>query len=426
MSTPEAVTDPRARRRPSAHRLAAALRAGVHARLSCLARGSLTLAEPAGRIHFRAPGHGLDAEVVLHQPDAFYRSLALSGSLGAAESYMRGEWHSPDLTRLVQLLVQNREVLDSMETGLARLSAPLAQVYHRLRPNTRRGGRANIAAHYDLGNDFFALFLDSNLMYSSAVFEREDMNLEEASRAKLERICSKLALTPDHHLLEIGTGWGGFALHAAREHGCRVTTTTLSAEQHRLATERVRAAGLADRVTVLCKDYRDLEGQYDRLVSIEMIEAVGHRFYPTFFRVCHERLKPDGLMLLQAITIEEHRYVRALREVDFIQRHIFPGSCIPSVHALMNAVATASDLRLVHLEDIGWHYAETMRHWRLRFMSRLDAVRALGHSETFIRMWEFYLCYCEGGFRERSISDVHLLLARPGWTGRPPLLPLAP
>lgn len=406
-------------------RLDRLLRAGLIARLSGLTQGSLAIEEADGVLHFGTPAPGLEAQVRLHDPAGFYRSVALAGSIGAAESYMRGEWSSPGLTRLIQLLLRNRALLDGMETGLARASTPLVRLYHRLRLNTPAGARANIAAHYDLGNAFFALFLDEDLMYSSAVFEREDMTLEEASRAKLTRICHRLGLGPEHHVLEIGTGWGGFALHAARVHGCRVTTTTLSAEQHRLATERVHAAGLQDRVRVLLEDYRSLRGQYDRVVSIEMIEAVGHRFYPTFFRACCERLRPDGIMLLQAITIEEHRYSRALREVDFIQRYIFPGSCIPSIHALMAAVARASDLRLVHLEDIGLHYAETMRHWRERFLSRLAAVRDLGYPESFIRMWEFYLCYCEGGFRERAISDVQMLFARPGWTGRPPLLPSA-
>jgi len=406
-------------------RLDRLLRAHVLARLSGLAHGSLVIEEPGGVVRFGTATQGPDTRVLLQEPAGFYRSLALAGSIGAAESYMLGAWSSPDLTRLIQLLLRNRALLEGMEQGLARLSQPMFRLYHRLRPNTIGGSRANIAAHYDLGNAFFALFLDANLMYSSAVFEREDMSLEEASHAKLVRICRKLGLGPEHHVLEIGTGWGGFALHAAREHGCRVTTTTLSAEQHRLATERIRAAGLQDRVTVLLEDYRALGGQYDRLVSIEMIEAVGHRFYPAFFRACRDRLKPEGLMLLQAITIEEHRYAKALREVDFIQRYIFPGCCIPSVHALMTAVAGASDLRLVHLEDIGSHYAETMRHWRERFLARLGAVRGLGYPESFIRMWEFYLCYCEGGFRERALSDVQMLFARPGWTGQPPLLPMA-
>lgn len=400
------------------------LRLGVLKQLSALTQGRLRLREP-WEVHELGSAHSgdLDTELELLEPARFYRSVALGGSIGAAESYMRGEWRTPALTPLVQLLVRNRDLLDGMEQGLARLSAPLFHLYHRLRPNTATGARANIAAHYDLGNDFFALFLDELMMYSCAVFETPDTSLDAASRAKLKRICTKLNLNPTTHVLEIGTGWGGFACYAAEQHGCRVTTTTISREQHRLAEQRVVERGLQDRVTVLLQDYRDLTGSFDRLVSIEMIEAVGHQYYPAFFEVCKERLKPDGLMLLQGITIEEHRYARALREVDFIQRYIFPGSCIPSVSALMSAVARSSDLRLIHLEDIGQHYAETMRHWRLRFMSHLDEVRAQGFPEEFIRRWEFYLCYCEGGFRERSISDVHMLLARPGYTAQPPLLP---
>lgn len=399
------------------------LRGRVLQQLEALRSGELRFMEGGQERLLGEAGTDLQTVLEVLEPARFYRSVALGGSIGAAESYMRGEWRTPALTPLVQLLVRNRDLLDGMEEGLARISAPLFQLYHRLRPNHAEGARKNIAAHYDLGNEFFSLFLDDLMMYSCAVFERPDMSLEEASRAKLERICRKLALTPEHHLLEIGSGWGGFAVYAAGNFGCRVTTTTISREQYRLANERVAAAGLSDRVTVLFEDYRSLGGVYDRLVSIEMIEAVGHRYYPDFFRVCRDRLKPDGLMLLQGITIEEHRYARALREVDFIQRYIFPGSCIPSVAALMGAAASSSDLRLIHLEDIGSHYAETMRHWRLRFMAALDAVRRQGYPEEFIRRWEFYLCYCEGGFRERSISDVHMLMARPGYTGHPPLLP---
>jgi cyclopropane-fatty-acyl-phospholipid synthase len=259
-------------------------------------------------------------------------------------------------------------------------------------------------------------------MYSSAIFEREDMPLEAASIAKLDRICRKLDLKPDDRVIEIGTGWGGFALHAARHYGCHVTTTTISRSQQKLARERVTAAGLNDRITLLLQDYRDLTGQYDKLVSIEMIEAVGHQYYDTFFRKCSELLKPEGTMLLQAITIADQRYEAARRSVDFIQRYIFPGSCIPSVTAISNALTRATDLRLFHLEDIGPHYALTLRRWRENFNANLAGVRALAYPESFIRMWEFYLCYCEAGFMERVIGDVQMLLVKPG--ARPaPLLP---
>ena len=249
------------------------------------------------------------------------------------------------------------------------------------------------------------------MMYSSAMFAPGD-TLDQASQRKLARICTKLDLRPSDHLLEIGTGWGGMALYAARHHGCRVTTTTISREQHALATERVARAGLADRVTVLLEDYRELRGRHDKLVSIEMIEAIGHQYLDTYFSRCAALLEPGGLALVQAITIEDHRYEQALRSVDFIKRHVFPGSFIPCVGAMTQSAARAGQLRLLNLEDFGPSYAETLRHWRTRFLDRLDEVRGLGYDERFVRMWEFYLCYCEGGFLERSISDVQLLFAR--------------
>jgi cyclopropane-fatty-acyl-phospholipid synthase len=262
-------------------------------------------------------------------------------------------------------------------------------------------------------------------MYSSAIFAQPNMPLEAAQLARLDHICRKLDLTPRDHLLEIGTGWGGMAIYAATHYGCRVTTTTISQEQYKLASERVRAAGLEERVTVLLKDYRDLDGQYDKLVSIEMIEAVGHDFYDTYFGKCAALLKDDGLMLLQAITIADQRYEAARKSVDFIQRYIFPGSCIPSITAMSDSITRASDLKLAHLEDIGPHYATTLRLWRENFLRNAEAVRALGYPESFLRMWEFYLCYCEGGFEERALGDVHMLLAKPGNRRAPIVAPLS-
>jgi cyclopropane-fatty-acyl-phospholipid synthase len=354
----------------------------------------------------------LSATVRVHDA-RFWSELGFGGSIGAGEAYMQGYWSVNDLTALVRILLQNRTVLDGMETGLARFTAPLQKGLHWLNRNTRSGSRRNIAAHYDLGNEFFQLFLDPTMMYSSAIFERPKASLFEAQLAKLDRICRKLELTPSDHLLEIGAGWGGMAIHAARHYGCRVTTTTISRQQYELARERVAQAGLADRITLLLEDYRDLEGRYDKLVSIEMIEAVGHEFYDIYFRQCGRLLNDDGLMLLQAITIADQRYDEARKSVDFIQRHIFPGSTIPSVTALTAAITRASDLKLAHLEDIGPHYATTLRRWRENFLSGIDSVRALGYPEEFIRMWEFYLCYCEGGFEERALGDVHMLLAKP-------------
>jgi cyclopropane-fatty-acyl-phospholipid synthase len=286
--------------------------------------------------------------------------------------------------------------------------------FHARNRNSKTGSRRNIAAHYDLGNELFKLFLSEDMMYSSAIYRDADEPLEVASRRKLDRICTKLGLAPGLRVVEIGTGWGGFAIHAARHYGVHVTTTTISKEQHALAVERVRAAGLADRVEVLLSDYRDLTGTYDRLVSIEMIEAIGHQYLDTYFGKISTLLKPDGMALVQAITIEDHRYERALKNVDFIQRFIFPGSFIPSVASMVATLPRATDLRLYNLEDIGPSYAVTLREWRRRFNARLPEVRALGYPERFIRMWNFYLAYCEGGFLERSIGNAQLMLVKPG------------
>lgn len=346
-----------------------------------------------------------------------YRALAANGSIGAAEAYMDGDWECDDLVGLVRLLVRNRDLLDRMERGPARLGGWAMQAIHALRRNTRAGARRNIAAHYDLGNPFFSLFLSDDLMYSSALYAGEDDTLEAASTRKLERICDKLALRPGDHVVEIGTGWGGFALHAARTRGCRVTTTTISREQHALASRRVAEAGLQERVSVLMSDYRDLQGQFDKLVSIEMIEAIGPQYLETYFATLGRLLKPDGLALVQAITIEDHRYAQAVRTVDFIKRYIFPGSFIPSIAAMLAAKTRSTDLALVHLEDFGPSYARTLQAWRERFLGNREAVRAQGFDERFLRMWEFYLAYCEGGFRERAIGVSHLLLAKPGHRG---------
>ncbi len=378
--------------------------------LAGLTHGRLTVHAASGSVSY-GRGDGPAASVTVRAP-GFWRAVALGGHVGAAESYVGGAWTTPDLTALVRVFVRNRDVLDGLETGAARLMQPIRALLHALNRNTRGGSARNIRAHYDLGNDFFSVFLDETLTYSAGVFERPDSTLRDASVAKYDRLCRKLALGSEHHVLEIGSGWGGFALHAAATYGCRVTTTTISREQHALATERVRAAGLDDRVTVLLRDYRDLEGTYDRLISIEMIEAVGHQYFGTFFRRCAELLNPAGLAAVQAITIQDRFYESARREVDFIKRYIFPGSCIPSISALTGAAAP-TDLRLVHLDDMTPHYAETLRRWRTRFLDRWDRIETLGFDESFRRLWEFYFCYCEGGFDEAVLGSVQLLFAKP-------------
>ena len=384
----------------------------VLGQLQRLQRGAICLVEGEQRRTFGQGEDGPTVVLQVHHP-RFFRALALGGTIGAAEAYMQGWWSCDDLPAMCRLAVANMEWMQQRERGWARLAAPARVLGHALKRNTLRGSRRNIAAHYDLSNDFFRLFLDDNMMYSSAVFPRPDSSLEEASRYKVDRICKKLALVPEDHLLEIGTGWGGFALHAAREYGCRVTTATISQQQCELARQRVRAAGLDSRVEVVLADYRDLQGQYDKLVSIEMIEAVGHHYFDTYFGCCSRLLKPEGLMLLQAIVIGDWAYERARRSVDFIKAYIFPGSCIPSVATISRSLAEATDMRLVHLEDIGPHYARTLRAWRARFWDAEKQVRQLGFSEEFIRMWDFYFAYCIGGFEERYISDVQMLSARP-------------
>ncbi len=401
------------------------LRKHLLARLVQLQGCRLTLRDALGVTHFgdAAGTHGdpLEATITVRDP-AFYRAVAAQGSTGAGEAFIDGAWQCDDLVALIRILVRNRDTLDRMESGPARLGGMALRAWHALRRNTRGGSRRNIAAHYDIGNELFALFLDRSLMYSSAIYTHQDEPLDVAAERKLDRICRKLDLSAGDHVLEIGTGWGGFAIHAASRHGCRVTTTTISREQYELARQRVAEAGLEDRVTVLLDDYRDLEGRYDKLVSIEMIEAIGHAYQDTYFKTVQRLLKPDGLALIQAITIEDRRYRQARRSVDYIKRFIFPGSFIPCVSGMLSSVGRRTDLRLLNLEDIGPSYAQTLHAWRERFVEHLADVRALGYDERFVRMWLFYLAYCEGGFLERSIGDVQMLFARPG-NRRPQWLP---
>ena len=384
------------------------------ARMSRLAHGALEVHDGEGMLRFGDATHepGLRARIQVLHPQ-FWADAVFGGTTAAGEAYIHGLWKCDDLTALVRIMVANRHVLEEVDGGAPRLADLGRRIGHWLNRNSRAGSRRNIAAHYDLGNDFFALFLDPTMNYSCGIFDHAGATMEQASLAKMDAVCRKLDLKPDDHLLEIGTGWGGLAIHAASRYGCRVTTTTISKEQHALATERVRAAGLEDRIELLLSDYRDLEGRYDKLVSIEMIEAVGHQFLDTYFRTCSRLLKPDGLMLLQAITIRDEHYQQALKSVDFIQRFVFPGGFLPSVSAITASVARSTDFQTLHLQDIGLHYATTLRHWRERFFANIEAVRALGYSDSFIRLWEFYLCYCEGAFLERNTGTVQVLLGRP-------------
>lgn len=343
-----------------------------------------------------------------------YRKILFGGSIGGGEAYVDKLWDVDDLTALARIMVLNMSLLDRMEKGIAWLFRPLVLARHFLNTNSKRGSKRNILAHYDLGNDMYEAFLDPAMMYSSAIYPNRQATLDEAQQHKLEVICRKLDLQPTDSVIEIGTGWGGFAIYAAARYGCHVTTTTISDAQYEEASRRVAAAGLKDKITLLRNDYRELSGQYEKLVSIEMIEAVGYRFLPDFFEKCGDLLKPDGKMLLQAITITDQKYEEYAHNVDFIQRYIFPGGCLPSNSRMLQLIAEKTDMVVRSINDFGFDYAQTLGDWRLRFNEAYAGLRKKGYDETFKRLWEYYLCYCEGGFLERSISVVHVVASRPG------------
>ena len=388
--------------------------------------GILTLIEKNQQYPFgqSSKGISLQATIHVHHP-RFYTSTVFGGSIGSAEAYMAGLWSTSHLTNVIRLVILNWQLMEKMDKGWSWLSDPVHKLYHYFRRNTLKGSKENIVVHYDLGNDFYRLFLDETLTYSCGIFEHENSTLKDASIEKYDRICRKLQLHPKDHVIEIGGGWGGFSIHAAKHYGCRVTTTTISDEQYALAEKRILTSGLSHRIRLLRKDYRHLGGKFDKLVSIEMIEAVGHQYLNTFFGICSRLLKANGMMLLQAITIVDHMFDAHKRSVDFSKRYIFPGSCIPSIRAIMSSIARKTDLKLFHLEDITPHYVRTLAEWRKRFFDRIDDVRKMGFSDAFIRMWEYYLCYCEGGFAERYIGDVQMLLTKPMCRREPLLPPLA-
>jgi cyclopropane-fatty-acyl-phospholipid synthase len=375
-----------------------------------LRHGRLQVTDADGHHRFGAVDAPLSASLTVARP-GLYRRMVTGGNLAAGEAWMDGDWDSEDLGDVCRIFILNDQILNGAVPGLLRLVRPATWLLHALRRNTRSGSRRNIAAHYDLGNDFYRLFLDEDMMYSSAIFPHADSSLEEAAQHKNERICRKLDLQMGMRVLEIGTGWGGFALHAAREHGCHVTTTTVSQQQFELASQRVSEAGLEHLVDVRLEDYRDLEGGFDRIVSIEMIEAVGHQYLPTYFQRCAELLRPEGRLLIQGITVPEWAWERHKRSVDFMKRYIFPGCSLVSVGAVSQSMA-GTDLRWENLEDIGPHYARTIRHWRERFLRNLPQVRRQGFDERFVRMWDFYLASCEAAFEERYTSVVQIMLAR--------------
>ena len=354
------------------------------------------------------------AQITVHNPRAYWRVLT-GGSIASGEAYIDGDWSSRDLTEVTRLFSANMETLLAMTDNQSWIMKAALKVAHFGRRNTMLGSKENISAHYDLGNDFFALFLDPTMMYSAAVYPAADSTLDQAAIHKLDLICQSLELSADDELIEIGTGWGGMAIYAAEYYGCRVTTTTISQEQYEHTRAQVAARGLQDRITVLCQDYRKLEGSFDKLVSIEMIEAVGHEFYESYFQCVSRLLKPTGKAVIQAITIPDQRYDFARQSVDYIKRYIFPGGCLPSLGVIADNLARHTDLQMTQLRDITLDYARTLEAWHHSFLAQLDRVREMGFDDRFIRMWRFYLSYCEGGFRERIIGTYQITMAKPGY-----------
>lgn len=390
---------------------------------SCLCKlqvGSLTVIESYSeqssqrmREQFGKPKESEPSAIIEVKNPAFYARLLKGGSIAAGEAYMDGWWDSPDLTKLMELMALNLSALDSIESRSSLLSKLTYQVSHWLNRNTVANSEKNIEAHYDLSNELYQTFLDSRMLYSSALFAREDDSLEQAQINKMERLCQQLKLTSTDRVIEIGTGWGAMAIYMAETYGCHVTTTTISEQQYQYAKNAIEEKGLSDKITLLKKDYRLLEGEYDKLVSIEMIEAVGKQFLTSYIQKCQSLLKRGGLMAIQAITIADQRYDYYSNNVDFIQKYIFPGGFLPSITALTQTTTKHSDLVLRDLFDIGQDYARTLNHWYSRFNNAQDKVLQLGFDQRFVRMWNYYFCYCEGGFLAKSISTVHMTFQRP-------------
>jgi cyclopropane-fatty-acyl-phospholipid synthase len=374
--------------------------------------GVLELVCPQQSYRFGSGDNLLHATLAVHD-EGFFRRAIFGGDVGVGEAYMDGDWSTPDLVSLVRFGVRNLARLDAGSRQLGLINRMSDFVSHRLRRNTQSGSKKNIAYHYDLGNDFYKLFLDQSMAYSCAYYERPEDSLEMAQRRKFEVICRKLKLEPQDHILEIGTGWGGFAAYAAHTYGCRITTTTISRRQYEYAKTYFSSLGPAgEKIKLLAEDYRNLRGQYDKIVSIEMFEAVGYEHYDDYFRACDRLLKPDGAMLLQTITIQEAKFNQYRQQSDWIRKHIFPGAELASVVEIMRSLARTTDMRMSHREDIGMHYALTLREWRRRFLDNLAGIRQLGFDEHFLRMWDYYFAYCEAAFLERYIGDVQLVLSK--------------
>lgn len=377
-------------------------------------RGSLTVETNNGTQQLGSSSQDRISAMIQVTNSDFFRKACLGGSLGVADSYAEGDWKTDDLVSVFRLFLQNQDVMDGMESGWASLLNRVARWGYLIgQKNTIKGSRKNIALHYDLGNDFYELMLDPTMTYSCGIFNSPESTLEEASLAKYDRIIDQLDIQPHHHILEIGCGWGGFADRLAQRTQAKLTATTISDRQFEYAQNRIQKNGFEDRVSIIKKDYRDLVGQFDRIVSIEMIEAVGHEFLPGYFSKISDLLLSNGAAMIQGITMPDHRYRQYLKEVDYIRTRVFPGSCVPSASAMIEAAVKNSDLRPADLHDFGYHYSRTLREWRLRFLDNEKSIKELGYDEHFRRAWIYYLCYCEAGFEEGYTGDIHLLLAKP-------------
>jgi cyclopropane-fatty-acyl-phospholipid synthase len=381
-------------------------------KLRGLKNGFLILRNEEKLYKFGNPKSSLKAEIVI-KDDRFYKFLIFGGSIGASEAYMNNYWQSPDLTKVIRVFASNVNLTDELESKFNILIKPFFKLIHYFNKNSIKNSKKNISAHYDLNNDFFKLFLDETMMYSSAIFDKTSQSLKAASINKLKIICNKLDLKKTDHVVEIGSGWGAFAVYAAENYGCKVTTTTISEQQYTFTKALIKQKKLEKKVKLIFKDYRKLNGKFDKLVSIEMIEAVGHQYYPEYFKKINSLLTDNGLALIQAITIRDQKYIQATKSVDFIQKYIFPGSCIPSIEAIQSNVSKTSALIISDLENINHHYAVTLSHWAKRFKKNESKIKKLGFDDRFLKKWEFYFSYCEGGFSERAINDFHILLSMP-------------
>lgn len=388
--------------------------------LSMLSQNRLTIHDDGEVFEFGAAKGGIHAEVYVRSPLA-YQLMATKGILGAGEAYILGYWDTKDLVSTVRFFCSNMPTMKSINRRRSLWNSVVNFGINAMSRNSLVGSKRNIVAHYDLSNEFFQTMLDSKMMYSSAIYNEQHQDLESASTYKLKHVCERLSLSPADHLLEIGCGWGGLAIYAAKHYGCKVTAVTISDEQFGYAQQAIEQQGLSDKITLLNQDYRTLTGKYDKLVSIEMIEAVGHKYHDVYFKQCSDLLKPNGKLLIQAITIADQRYTAYRQSVDFIQRYIFPGGCLPSLSVINEKFSSKTDMQVVGVEDITKSYALTIHEWRDRFLHAYESIKAMGFDKRFMRMWDFYLAYCEGAFEERAISTVQVLAAKPGCKDLPTL-----